>query len=289
VAPVVPGKSWRADRLWGAPPVYRPQQEAQLQKANGAGASAFQTNAHNCTAIPKMNQNTPQFQQTAILHPIQSRRLSANMPHPQPVQMRPVQHNASIGDRAGTDVRAGLSNQSFDRHLPVSVARITVPARKTVAPPFSFLPNRQAIVQLSSSSSSGQALRRLGAGVSATGTLTWPDDTTFQATGSSGSKLPFSYFWPKDIFKQWLNNRAEVEKMQETGKLPYPDNDAEARVIDSLIGAIQSKQKKTNGGTLSLQAKGTDICKYCRKLIRTFCKHYDVTWINDPKLETSGV
>ena len=135
--------------------------------------------------------------------------------------------------------------------------------------------------------SASGALRRFGM-VTATGTVTLPSGTKLGPSNCSNGGN-FENHWPQDIYQQWQNNNQAAENEKLSGnKIPSPGHDAEALVIDDLIGKIAAERKKTNGGTLNLRAAGTSICKYCQTLIRSFCNYYGLTWENDPVLSGSS-
>lgn len=162
------------------------------------------------------------------------------------------------------------------------VSRTTGPVMRPVAS------NTQRAVQLSSNrfkhleGPSGKALRMLVGEVTATGTVTYWNGTK-SATITSNNNDGFSNRWPRNIYLQWQENqRVALERRAEDKRVAIPDYDAEASVIDGLIGEIRTSGLRTNGGSLSLSAKGTAICVFCKRLIREFCRHYGLTWTNDP-------
>lgn len=135
-----------------------------------------------------------------------------------------------------------------------------------------------------SGKSAGDALRMLGDGVTATGTLTATKagkQVTISKTGRNGDD---NWNLGQTADAQWQKNHDEVDRKKKQGKkIPWPDKDAEVSVLQQLRDEIVSQKLNTNQGTLSLTANGTSICTYCRRLIRKFCQHYGLTWSNDPK------
>jgi hypothetical protein len=176
------------------------------------------------------------------------------------------------------------------RNVSVAVPKMPVMQAKLVknglAPPPARLPAaRQQVLQCASfkkleGQSVGNALRITGAGVTASGTLTLADGSTYSASGANGDG---NWNLGPTANRTWQSNHDDVkERIKKGQKVPYPDNDAEASVLQKLRDTIVANGLVTNGATLALSAYGTSICKYCKRLIRAFCRHYGITWANDP-------
>lgn len=131
--------------------------------------------------------------------------------------------------------------------------------------------------------SSGDALRRMGAGVVATGTLTTKSGETVTCTGHNGDDYESWNLGSKGNLQWVRNNREVAEKKGKGQKIPWPGKDAEVSVLQQIHDRIDEQNLETDGGSLSLSANGTSVCTYCRRLIRAFCNEYGLTWSDDPK------